>query len=128
MRIFSDKEETVYRYERDGKVGYSIGISHKLQDGTYDKDYFPVKFKNGVDLKNKTKIIIKEGWLDFFKKDKKSFRYAFINKFELASGMDAMEPVSDNFDKVQEQPKEKKDDGWVSAKDIEIDEDELPFY
>lgn len=97
MNIIDDKQKTVFRNERDGKVFYSIGISHKLQDGSYEKDYFPCRFKKDVDLKNQTNIKIQEAWLDFYKPkgEKKTFRYIFVNKFEMASDMDAMKQVSD---------------------------------
>lgn len=108
MKVISDRIEMIFRNEKDGKVFYSVGMPTKKQDGTYENNYGNIKFRNDVSLENKTKIKIKEAWLGCYKNN----LYIFVNDFE----------------KVEEQPKEKKDDGWVSAKDIEIDEDELPFY
>ena len=99
-----NKKHRVFRYDKENKVAYTIGISKKQQDGTYETGYLPVRFKKGTDLKDKTDIIIKEGWLDFYKIENKTRLYYFINKFELASDMDAMKQVSDNFDKVEELP------------------------
>jgi hypothetical protein len=101
---FLDKKYRVFRYEHNGKVAYSIGASKKRQDGTYENGFKPIRFKRDIDLKNRTDIIIKEGWEDFYTKDNKTYWYFFINKFELASDMDAMKQVSDNFDKVEELP------------------------
>ena len=111
MKLISDKEEIIFRYEReDGKISYAKGMAHKLQDGTWEHGYIPVRFPKGTDLKNKTKIIIKEAWDDFFIKDKKTHPYYFINKFELADDFEVIKQVSE----------------LPSAKDIEPDE--LPFY
>lgn len=106
---FINKKYKVFRYEHNGKVAYSIGASKKKQDGEFEDAYKPVRFRKGVDLKNKTEIIIKEGWEDFSNYTNaegktKTIWYFFINKFELASDMDAMKQVSDNFDKVEELP------------------------
>jgi len=106
MKITSDKE-IIFRHEKDGKVFYSMGLSHKTQDGNYKNDYMPVRFRKGVSLEDKAKIKIEEAWIDFYE----GMKFIFINKFE------------------EIQPKEeKKQDGWKSAKDIEIDDDALPFY
>lgn len=101
---FIDRKYRVFRYDKDNKVAYTMGISKKKQDGSYEVGYMPIRFKKGTDLKDKTDIIIKEGWLDFYKIENKTKIYYFINKFELASDMDAMKQVSDNFDKVEELP------------------------
>lgn len=44
---------------------YSTSIGRKLQDGTYKNAYINVGFKKDVNLENKTKINIKNGWLTF---------------------------------------------------------------
>ena len=114
MNIISDKKEIVFRSEHDGKVYYSIGMSKKRQDGSYENGYMNVHFKKDVELQNKTKILIKQAWLDFYTKNKQTVPYVFINEFETVS--------------EQEDKKEKKEDSWGSPKDIEIEPDELPFY
>lgn len=111
MNIIEEKEKTIYKNEKDGKVSYAIGLSRKKEDGTFDLGYLPCRFKKDVKLENKTKIKIKQAWLDFYKVEKKTFIYIFINDFEKA-----------------EQQQEKSVDAWYSAKDIDIPEDELPFY
>lgn len=63
MNISNDK--IVMIFKKDKK--YSVGISKKNQDGSYDNAYFPIQFNQGVELENKTKIKIKNAWLSFYK-------------------------------------------------------------
>ncbi len=118
MEIRSNKEEMIFRNERDGKVSYSIGLSKKKEDGTYEKGYMAIKFRKGTELKDKTKIKIQEAWIDFFKVEKKTIPYIFINKFELASDIDAMKQV--------QEPKEKT---YLEQQQMKyVVDDDLPFY
>ena len=88
-------EVMVFAKEYNGRTFYSIGLSKKLQDGTYENGYMDVVFKKGVEVPNKTKINITEGWLTFYNKDKRTVQQIFISKFETESGfipMDDSEP------------------------------------
>ena len=101
MNIIDDKEKTIFRNEYEGKVSYSMGLSKKKEDGSFENGYIPVRFRKDTELKDKTKIKIKEGWLDFYKAaDKRTVPFIFINKFEMASDMDAIKQVTD----VEEMP------------------------
>ena len=113
MNIIEEKEKTIYKNEINGKVSYAIGLSKKKEDGTYELGYLPCRFKKDVKLENKTKIKIKQAWLDFFKIEKKTYIYIFINDFEQVNKQ------------VSEQVEQKQQDVWDSAKDIDIPEDEL---
>ena len=119
MRIQTNKEEMIFRNERNEKVSYSMGISHKLQDGTWEKGFIPVRFPKNTDLKNQTKIIIDEAWMDFYKIDKKTYPYIFINKFSLPDDFEAIKQVQDSYI----QPKEKTNFETNSETP-----DDLPFY
>ena len=112
MDIISNRKETIFRRDFEGKPFYSIGMAKKKQDGSYENGYADVVFNKDVVLENKAQIMIKKAWLDFYTKDKKTHLFIRVSEFE----------------EVKEQPKEKKDDGWGNPKDIVIDEDELPFY
>jgi len=114
MNIIEEKEKTIYKNEKDGKVSYSIGLSKKKEDGTYENGYMPCRFKKDVKIEDRTKIRIKNAWLDFYKIEKRTLVYIFINEFE----------------KVEEPKKEQKNttDDWYAGKDIVIPEEELPFY
>ena len=117
MEVVSNREEMIFRNERDGKVSYAIGLSKKNQDGTFDRGFMPVRFRNGIELKDRAKITIKEAWMDFFKIDKKTIPYIFINKFDMASDFEAIKQVSDREIK----PNDKTN--FESSED-----DNLPFY
>lgn len=125
---FINKKFRVFRYEKDGRVAYTIGASKKNKEGKYDNAYKPVRFRKDVNLANKTEIIIKEGWEDFtnytdgFGATKTKWYY-FINKFEMASDMDAIKQVQDSMI----QPKEKT---YMEQSQEEAlnNPSELPFY
>lgn len=113
MEIISNRGEMIFKNEKDGKISYSIGLSKKKEDGTYENGYILARFRKDVELDDRTKIKIKSAWLDFFKIEKRTLPYIFINDFEKV----------ENKEEVKEQ---KNVDNWGSAKDIEPDD--LPFY
>jgi len=127
MDIISNKKEIIYRNEFDNRVSYATRLSYKKQDGEYENGYINVVFNKDVNLENKTLIMIKKAWLTFYNtKDENNkittHPYIRISDFEIVGYVNDKEGQ-------KEQPKEeKKQDGWGSAKDIEIDPDELPFY
>lgn len=112
MDIIDNKEKMIFKNEKDGKVSYLIGLSKKKEDGTFENGYINCRFKKDVSLEDKTKIKIKSAWLDFFKIEKRTLPYIFINEFEV----------------VQQQKQETTDDKWEAGKNVEFDDDELPFY
>lgn len=63
---------------KNEKGGYSTGISNKLLDGTYQNAYIQVQFKKGIELENKTRINIKDGFLSFFKTQEGNVVYKII--------------------------------------------------
>ena len=99
------ENKMIFRRDNDYGSFYTIGLSKKLEDGSYDNGYLDVRFKKGVSLENKTKINIKEAWLTFYKKSEgeysKTIPYIFINDFEIV-------------DNGQEET-------------VEFDDDDLPF-
>lgn len=119
MQIVEDKEVMIFRQDKDGKRFYSIGLSRKDQNGNYINGYMTVVFKKNVDLENKTKIKIKEAWLGFNLKDKKTYPHIFINDFEVVE-----QEEKDPFKEFGETIKTEFDTGHQ----IEIDESsDLPF-
>lgn len=111
MEIVSNREEMIFRNEYEGKVSYKIGLSKKNKEGQFDKGYIPVRFKQGVELNNQTRILIKEAWLSFNTHDKKTYPYIFINDFN----------IIDKGEVSKENPYEE------FGKQIAIEESELPF-
>lgn len=65
--------------------GYSTTISSKKQDGTYEKMYVTIQLPKGVELENKTMILILDGFLSFYKtKDGLSKIKIVVQKYEIA--------------------------------------------
>lgn len=122
MQVITDREEMIFRREQEDKISYSIGLSKKKEDGSYEKGYIPVRFRKGTELKNQTRIKIQEAWLDFFKLDKKTIPYIFINKFTLASDFEAIKQVQDRM----LPPKEKT--YMEQQMELKEDEGDYPFY
>lgn len=85
----------VFVNEHNGKKSYSIGISKKLQDGSYENGFLPAQFKKDVTLNNKTKIDIKKAWLSFYKttEGNRTVPFIFINDFTITEerGTQALE-------------------------------------
>ena len=90
----------VFRKDNEYGTFYTIGMSKKLEDGSYENGYMDVRFKKDVDLENMTKINIKEAWLTFYTKsegdDKVTKPYIFINRFELVEDSD----IESNSDEI----------------------------
>ena len=82
MEIISNREEMIFKTMYKDKAFYTIGVSKKKQDGSYENGYIPVRFTKDTQLENRTKIKIKNAWLDFYVKDKKTYPYIFINDFK----------------------------------------------
>ena len=115
MDIISNREEMIFKNEKDGKISYQIGLSRKKEDGTYENGYMLARFRKDIELDNQTKIKIKNAWLDFLKIEKRTIPYIFINDFEKV----------ENKEEIKQQ---KSVDNWDAGKNVEIDDDMLPFY
>ena len=78
----------VFRKDNEYGTFYTIGMSRKLEDGSYENGYMDVRFNKDVELENMTKINIKESWVTFYLKDEGGYKitkpYVRISKFELA--------------------------------------------
>ena len=103
---------------KNDKGKYSIAISKKVGE-EYKNKYFPVEFKQGVELENGAEIIIKHAfmsWYDWTFEDKQGTTFVIkITAFD-KPGETKQEVTPQNIDK------------WSAGKDIEIEPDDLPFY
>lgn len=78
---------TVYCKEvanTEGKVWkqYRIGISKNI-NGKWYSNYMPAAFKKGTEIADKTRINVKNFWLDFYiNKEDKPVTTVFISEFE----------------------------------------------
>ena len=95
MNIETDKIKNIFRYDKDGKAYYSIGLSKKDKDGNYINGYMNCKFPKEAEVPNKSKIKIHEAWIDFYVKDKVTYPYVFINKYEMVE--DIKEEIPQNI-------------------------------
>lgn len=122
MEIVSNKEEMIFRNDYNGKPIYSIGLSKKKKDGTYENGYMTVNFKEGTDIADKTKIKIKNAWLSFYLKDKKTIPTIFISDYEVvgvAKPKEEYNPFKDFGDNLKTESN--------IGEQIEITSDDLPF-
>ena len=116
MNLVSNTKHIIFVKDFEGKEVYSMGISKKDIAGNYINGYMPCKFRKGEHIPDKSKIVIKEAWLDFNVYEKKTYPYIFINEYELAGNNDI------------ESNKETKTDAYEEmGKEVEIDPSELPF-
>lgn len=84
-------------YKSD-KGFYSTGISNKLMDGSWDNAYFPVQFKKGVEVENKSTINITNGFLTFYRNQNDNNKPVFkIMVLEFTQVGDAKEDTNTNF-------------------------------
>ena len=62
-------------------IGYSTSVSNKKEDGTYENMSISVNFRKGVELENKTKINITDGFLSFYrtKNDEKRLKLVVMD-------------------------------------------------
>lgn len=122
MNIENKYPVMVFKREYEGRTFYSLGLSKKDRDGNYINGYMSCRFKNGVEVADKTKIYIKNAWLDFYLKDKATIPYIFINEFttleatiESAKEEPKEEPAADPFKEFGEENQ------------IELSDLDLPF-
>lgn len=104
---------------------YFCGISKKNMDGSYDNAYFQVVFnRKDAHLENKTKIEIKNAWLDFYNyvyegkegREKRTKWYIRISQFDILKNEEENDIIEKQEDK----------DLWEEFAE-EHDDLELPF-
>ena len=120
MNIETDKIKTIYKYKtKDGKEFYSIGLSKKKQDGSWENGFISCRFPKDAQLENKTRILIKRGWLDFYVKDRITYPFIFVNLYEI---------VEDKQENSQEEtiPQNAKTE-YSEDSDIQLTDEDLPF-
>lgn len=84
MKSHFEDGTMVFRKDYNGKALYSVGLSKKDVDGNRIYGYIAAKFRKGIELDDKTRIIVKNGWLDFYKKGNITVPQIMITEFEVA--------------------------------------------
>lgn len=121
MNIDCEKPKTIYKYKaKDGKEYYSLGLSKKKQDGSWESGFISCRFKRDAKIENKTRILIKEGWVDFYVKDRITYPFIFINLYE-----EVEEPKPEDVN-TTEVPQNTKTE-YSEESDIQIKDEDLPF-
>lgn len=115
MNIEDSREKMIFRKEKNGKTMYSIGLSHKNQDGTWENGYMNCRFPKNTNIKDKTKIMILSAWIDFYVKDKVTHPYIFINKYDLINEENIQQDIPQNI-KTE-----------YKSENIHLTEDDYPF-
>ena len=82
-RIMIGDIVTIRREEFGSKVYYKINLSKKNQDNTTTEVKKPIKFRNGVDLKDNTRIRLIKFFEDFYLKNRYDAIFSlFCTEFE----------------------------------------------
>lgn len=122
MNLEAGKIAMVFVKEFDGRKIYSIGLSKKNKNGSYENGFMSARFKKDVEIANKTRIKIKEAFLSFNVKDNKTFPYIFINDYEIIS------ETNPEHKEIQELT---NDEHYKTKSDtfeqVEITDEDLPF-
>lgn len=116
MNITNEKQVMVFK--KDNK--YTVGISNKKQDGSYEKAYFPIQFNKGVELADRTKIYIKNAWLSFYKweyQDKKGTTF-FIKCSDF-------ETIQETIENSKQEPVQEEDPFAAFGQQVSIDDNFL---
>lgn len=137
MEVTSDRAETIYRHDKEDRTIYTMKLVKKNMDGEYENGYILTKFRNGVELDDKSKIKIKDAWLDFYKKDDKTNISLFVNDFDLEDNNTLQKQEAN----MQENASYKKQDASMSEENpfanvnskngikqpIQYTDEDLPF-
>ena len=87
MQVITKYPITIYRKEFRNKICYSTRISKKDKEGNYQNAFIPVQFKKDINVEDRSKIKIMNGWLDFYmNKDNKPVFTIFISEFSTEEG------------------------------------------
>jgi hypothetical protein len=83
MNITSNRPYTIYVKEYGDKTFYRVGLSKKLQDGSYQNGYMDIRFKGKVNIKDKDKIYLTNAFLSFYlSKDNHTIPYIQVMEYK----------------------------------------------
>lgn len=99
MNISNKYAVMIFKKTFNDKPTYSMGLSKKKQDGTYENGFIKCEFKKDVELEDKTKIYLTSAFLTFYKdKDNKTIPYIKILEFNSVEEIKQVkEEVKDPF-------------------------------
>lgn len=98
MITLTSKNMMIFKNEKDGRISYSTTIANKKEDGSYDNASIQVQFRKGVEVENKSKINVTNGFLSFYRKQDNTPVFKFI-VMDFETEGDAKEPeTTSTFD------------------------------
>ena len=87
MQVITKYTITIYKKQFGDKVLYSTRISKKDKEGNYQNAFIPVQFKKDINVEDRSKIMIMNGWLDcYMNKENKPVFTIFISEFSTEEG------------------------------------------
>lgn len=87
MQITTKFPTTIYKKTFGDKIYYTTRVVKKDKEGNYTSAFIPVQFKKDVSVEDRSKIIILNGWLDFYiNKDNKPVFSIFVSQFSTEEG------------------------------------------
>ena len=123
MNIQDTKQYTIYEKELNGTKFYRLQLSKKMQDGSYQNGYVDIKFAKCETPVNKTKIYLKNAWWSFYlNKDKHTIPYIVCMEYETAEQV-----IRDSKKDIEKQEAKEEDKLSVNFKELEIEDELLPF-
>lgn len=108
-------KKRVYRKDYGDTKLYSVQLSNKLLDGSYDNAFIPVKFKSGVEIEDRADIEILNWFPTFYRKQ---------------NGDVVIQMMITDFKqegKIEKNEEIKEDLFGEFGKEVVIDESDLPF-
>lgn len=120
MHIEEERTRMVFKYTKGDNVFYKVGLSKKDKDGNYINGYMNCKFPKDANIEDKTQIRLIDAWVDFYVKDKITYPYIFINKYEV------VESGKWIYEK-QDLPKNTKTEYDDLDSGVQLEDSDLPF-
>lgn len=104
IKVIGEKA-LIFANEKDGEIRYTASLSQKTDKGGFEYGTIPVSFREGVEVKDKSRIDF-EGWLSFnnyfIDKEKKTYIRIFVDKILSRDGVieppDNIKSIIDEFD------------------------------
>lgn len=101
MKFTSDRPIMIFKFEDNGKVKYTYGVGKKKKDSQeYDNAFFPIQFKQGVNIPDKSKIMLINAFPSFysweFQGKKGNTFYIMCTEFDIVDEEPKVEKVESN--------------------------------
>ena len=84
MNIQNEKAVKIFRKDNEFGTSYSASLTRKNQNGGFENGYMPIRFKKGIELADRTDIYLKDAFLTFYIKDKRTIPYIMCMSYEIA--------------------------------------------